>query len=50
VGLPIHYHEETLTSWEAERAAPGLSKEEIDREAAALLLTDYLAHTSEGRT
>jgi putative holliday junction resolvase len=48
--LPIHYHEETLTSWEAKRSAPGLSKEEIDREAAALLLSDYLAHTSEGRT
>lgn len=49
VGLPIHYYEETLTSWEAERARPGLSKEEIDREAAALLLSDYLAQTPDGR-
>ncbi len=49
VELPIRYHEETLTSWEAERASPGLSKEEVDREAAALLLSDYLAHSSEGR-
>ena len=48
-GLPVRYHEETLTSWEAERANPGLSKDAIDREAAALLLSDYLAHTSGGR-
>ena len=43
-GLPLAFHEETLTSWAAERAAPGASKEEIDRQAAALLLSDYLAH------
>jgi putative Holliday junction resolvase len=49
VELPIHYHEETLTSWEAERAAPGLSKGEVDRNAAAILLSDYLAHTSRSR-
>jgi putative Holliday junction resolvase len=48
VALPIHYHEETLTSWEAQHTAPGLSREEIDREAAALLLSDYLAHAARG--
>ena len=48
LALPIRYHEETLTSWEAEHATRGLSKEEIDREAAALLLSDYLAHTAGG--
>lgn len=43
VHVPIDYHEETLTSWEAQHAEPHLSREEIDRSAAALLLTDYLA-------
>ncbi len=49
--LPIDYHEETLTSWEAHHAEPLLSAEEIDRSAAALLLLDYLAtSTARGRT
>ena len=45
---PIEYHEETLTSWEAERALGprARTKEEIDRQAAAVLLTDYLAERS----
>ena len=47
-GLPVAYHEETLTSWEAERAEPLRTKEEIDRSAAAILLADYLAHTAGG--
>jgi putative pre-16S rRNA nuclease len=46
--VPIEYHEETLTSWEAERALGprARAKEEIDRQAAAILLTDYLAEKS----
>src|SRR5262249_12679118 len=45
VALPIDYHEETLTSWEAERGRgrPPRTKGEIDREAAAILLNDYLS-------
>jgi putative Holliday junction resolvase len=49
--LPVEYHEETLTSWEAERGrgrAPR-SREEIDREAAAILLNDYLSAQAERR-
>jgi putative Holliday junction resolvase len=45
-GLTVAEHEETLTSWEAQHAAPLLTKEEVDRAAAAILLTDYLAHAS----
>jgi len=43
--LPTQYHEETLTSWEAQRRQDRRprSKEDIDREAAAVLLTDYLS-------
>jgi putative Holliday junction resolvase len=43
--VPIEFHEETLTSWEAEhRLGSGPhDKAEIDRKAAAVLLTDYLA-------
>ena len=43
--LPIEYHEETLTSWEAQRRQEQRprSKEDIDREAAAVLLSDYLS-------
>ena len=43
--VPVTFHEETLTSWEAERSLGPRQgrKEEIDREAAAILLTDYLA-------
>lgn len=43
-GLPVHFHEETLTSNEAaRRLPPGASKEDLDREAAAVLLEDYLS-------
>jgi putative Holliday junction resolvase len=45
-GLQIQEHEETLTSWEAQHERPLLTKEEVDRAAAAILLTDYLAHVS----
>ncbi|HTD52652.1 MAG TPA: Holliday junction resolvase RuvX [Thermoanaerobaculia bacterium] len=45
-GLQIQEHEETLTSWEAQQEMPFLTKEEVDRAAAAILLTDYLAHVS----
>jgi putative Holliday junction resolvase len=44
--LPTEYHEETLTSWEAQQRREDRrprSKEDIDREAAAVLLTDYLS-------
>ncbi len=47
--VPVAYHEETLTSWEAQNAQPFLTKEEIDREAAAILLTDYLSHKHKAR-
>jgi len=49
--LPVEYHEETLTSWEAERgrARAPRSKGEIDREAAAILLNDYLSDQPERR-
>lgn len=44
-GLPVRFHEETLTSNEAERRLPpGASREEVDRTAAAVLLEDYLQH------
>ena len=43
--LPLHFHEETLTSDEAARRLPaGASREATDRTAAAVLLEDYLAH------
>lgn len=43
--LPIRFHEETLTSDEAaRRLPPGSPREAVDREAAAVLLEDYLAH------
>jgi putative Holliday junction resolvase len=48
-GLPLVYHDEALTSWQAARDLTAPAKEEIDRSAAAVLLTDYLAHVSEGR-
>jgi putative Holliday junction resolvase len=47
--VPVDYHEETLTSWEAQRAMPSGTKEEIDRQAAAILLLDYLNHKRGGR-
>jgi putative Holliday junction resolvase len=44
-GLPVDFHEETLTSREASSRLPaGSAKEEVDRAAAALLLEDYLKH------
>lgn len=44
-GLPIAYHEETLTSDEAaRRLPPGSAREEVDRTAAAVLLEDFLRH------
>jgi putative Holliday junction resolvase len=49
--VPIDYHEETLTSWEAQHAEPHQTREEIDRSAAALILADYLATSAaRGRT
>lgn len=47
-GLPVAYHEETLTSWQAERELRSPTKEDIDRSAAAILLADYLAHAPGG--
>ena len=42
-GLPVRFHEETLTSDEAARRLPRRArKEEIDRAAAAVLLEDFL--------
>ena len=48
-GLPLVYHDEALTSWEAERDLGPSAGEEIDRSAAAILLADYLAHASGSR-
>jgi putative Holliday junction resolvase len=43
-GLPVRFHEETLTSDEAARRLPRrATKEDVDRAAAAVLLEDYLA-------
>lgn len=43
-GLPVRFHEETLTSDEARRRLPpGSEKEALDRTAAAVLLEDFLA-------
>ncbi|MFN2387950.1 MAG: Holliday junction resolvase RuvX [Thermoanaerobaculia bacterium] len=44
VGLPVVFHEETLTSDEAARRAGGAS---LDAVAAAVLLEDFLAHRAE---
>lgn len=42
-GIPIRFHEETLTSNEASRRLPRrASREDLDRTAAAVLLEDYL--------
>jgi putative Holliday junction resolvase len=44
-GIPVRFHEETLTSNEAARRVPaGSAKAALDREAAAVLLEDYLQH------
>jgi putative Holliday junction resolvase len=52
-GIPVRFHEETLTSNEAaRRLPPGSPRENLDRTAAAVLLEDYLRHQSslpEGR-
>ncbi|HEX4441636.1 MAG TPA: Holliday junction resolvase RuvX [Thermoanaerobaculia bacterium] len=45
-GLEVRFHEETLTSDEARRRLPpgaGFDKERLDREAAAVLLEDFIA-------
>ena len=43
-GLPVRFHEETLTSNEAaRRLSRRASREDIDRTAAAVLLEDFLA-------
>jgi putative holliday junction resolvase len=48
-GMPVRFHEETLTSNEAaRRVQPGAEKEALDREAAAVLLEDYLQHAGAG--
>ena len=48
-GLPVRFHEETLTSNEAARRLPtGAAKAALDREAAAVLLEDYLQHAGAG--
>ena len=46
VSAPIDYHEETLTSWAAQREGAFQTKEDVDRGAAAILLSDYLAARS----
>lgn len=48
IDAPIDYQEETLTSWAAQREAAFQTKEEVDRGAAAILLSDYLATRSAG--
>jgi putative holliday junction resolvase len=43
-GLEVRFHEETLTSNEAQRRLPrGSEKEAVDRMAAAVLLEDFLS-------
>ncbi len=43
-GLPVRFHEETLTSDEAARRLPRpAAREELDAMAAAVLLEDYLS-------
>jgi putative Holliday junction resolvase len=47
--LPVCFHEETLTSYEAARRAKGPPRgrqPELDAEAAAVLLEDFLQHHS----
>ena len=44
-GLPVRFHEETLTSDEASRRLPRRARrEDLDRTAAAVLLEDFLQH------
>ena len=50
-GLPVRFHEETLTSDEAVRRlqnGPRASKEDVDRAAAAVLLEDFLSSAARG--
>ena len=50
-GLPVRFHEETLTSDEAARRLHGArraSREDVDRVAAAVLLEDYLSTAPRG--
>jgi putative Holliday junction resolvase len=48
-GLPLCFHEETLTSDEAARRhASGRPREELDSMAAAVLLEDYLQSVASG--
>jgi putative Holliday junction resolvase len=49
-GLPVVFHEETLTSNEAARRLRGRrSRAGVDAEAAAVLLEDWLAHAGGAR-
>jgi putative Holliday junction resolvase len=48
-GLPVHFHEETLTSDEAARRLTRRARpEDLDRAAAAVLLEDYLSSARPG--
>jgi putative Holliday junction resolvase len=48
-GLPVRFHEETLTSNEAaRRLPPGTRGGDLDRTAAAVLLEDYLSSAGAG--
>lgn len=48
-GLPVRFHEETLTSNEAaRRLSRRARKEDIDRTAAAVLLEDFLSSAPRG--
>jgi putative Holliday junction resolvase len=48
-GLPVRFHEETLTSDEAARRLAGRARlEDLDRAAAAVLLEDYLSSARPG--
>jgi len=45
-GMPVAFHEETLTSYEAaRRIGPGRGREALDSTAAAVLLEDFLRST-----
>jgi putative Holliday junction resolvase len=48
-GLPVVFHEETLTSDEAARRVGAARGASLDPVAAAVLLEDFLAHRSEAR-
>jgi putative Holliday junction resolvase len=44
--LPVCFHEETLTSHEAARRLPPGRRRDLDAQAAAVLLEDFLQHRS----